>query len=313
MVLEVTDVVYQGGGMIVTFNDGSVGNAITKVVRGVITYIGLTPGQSEALSIFNAANVANEARAVDPRLGTSPQVAEAISGVSSQVTTLETTVESPGSPKYNQIYIKTNAEPDTAIVNWSYDEPPGGPPGSIYKFDVSDDPGPPVTWGVDVGGTAAESAQNLADRINAVNDPAFTAEYLAPDSVILYLRAGVETLLMAKSMTGEADLRFLSGTHVPASEGGVKKLAIFTHVVQLDADLAAGTEVLLFKAESSQAPIIRSVTHTNSSGTVIQNPSGGLAVNATEISDGVWAVHYRDFIGGIVSSGDKISVIAEWF
>jgi hypothetical protein len=64
--LEVSDVVYQGGGMIIAFNDNSTVVAVPKVVDGQLTLEGLTDEQETALEIFNdAANV--DRLVADPR------------------------------------------------------------------------------------------------------------------------------------------------------------------------------------------------------------------------------------------------------
>ena len=51
----VTDIVYQGGGMIVTFDDGSTATVISKVIRGKLLMQGLTSKQAVALEVFNKA------------------------------------------------------------------------------------------------------------------------------------------------------------------------------------------------------------------------------------------------------------------
>lgn len=64
--LEVTDVAYQGGGMVVAFNDNSTVVAVYKTVDGRLTLEGLTPEQEAALELFNdAANV--DRLVADPR------------------------------------------------------------------------------------------------------------------------------------------------------------------------------------------------------------------------------------------------------
>lgn len=64
--LEVTDIVYQGGGMVIAFNDNSTVVAVPKVVNGQLTLEGLTDEQETALELFNdAANV--DRLVADPR------------------------------------------------------------------------------------------------------------------------------------------------------------------------------------------------------------------------------------------------------
>lgn len=64
--LEVTDIVYQGGGMVIAFNDNSTIVAVYSVVNGRLTLEGLTQEQETALELFNdAANV--DRLVADPR------------------------------------------------------------------------------------------------------------------------------------------------------------------------------------------------------------------------------------------------------
>jgi hypothetical protein len=74
MPLAVIDIVYQGGGMIVAFNDNSVANVVQTVINGQVVYAGLSVVQAEALAAFNANNISDQARAVDPRLGEDEEV-----------------------------------------------------------------------------------------------------------------------------------------------------------------------------------------------------------------------------------------------
>jgi hypothetical protein len=66
MMLEITDIAYQGGGMVVAFNDNTTAVAVYKTVNGRLTLEGLTPEQEAALELFNdAANV--DRLVADPR------------------------------------------------------------------------------------------------------------------------------------------------------------------------------------------------------------------------------------------------------
>ncbi len=46
MPINVTDIVYQGGGMIVTFDDNSVATAVQTVLNGQVVYAGLSIEQA---------------------------------------------------------------------------------------------------------------------------------------------------------------------------------------------------------------------------------------------------------------------------
>ena len=64
--LEITDIAYQGGGMVIAFNDNSTVVAVYKIVDGQLTLEGLTDAQETALELFNdAANV--DRLTADPR------------------------------------------------------------------------------------------------------------------------------------------------------------------------------------------------------------------------------------------------------
>lgn len=51
--MKVRDLVFQGGGMIVAFDDNSVAHVVWKVVNGRLTLTGLSTAQQVALDIFN--------------------------------------------------------------------------------------------------------------------------------------------------------------------------------------------------------------------------------------------------------------------
>jgi len=86
MALEVQDVVYQGGGLIVTFTDGSWTTAIMETVGGVVRYSGLTNEQREALRRFNQTNVSQEVSEADARVGITSQQAQVIQQEVTQIT-----------------------------------------------------------------------------------------------------------------------------------------------------------------------------------------------------------------------------------
>ena len=76
--MVVTDIVYQGGGMLITFSDNSVATALLKVVNNQLIYVGLSQEQQDALEVFNANNVSDQIGQDDIRIGATPAQAEQI-------------------------------------------------------------------------------------------------------------------------------------------------------------------------------------------------------------------------------------------
>jgi len=67
--INVTDLVPVGGGMLITFDDGSVATALSQVINGRLVYTGLTTEQNEALFRFNQQNIPIQTQQLDARFG----------------------------------------------------------------------------------------------------------------------------------------------------------------------------------------------------------------------------------------------------